>query len=45
MDGGPVEVSEVAEYLDMSRQSIYNKVKKHGGYKIIEGYVEKMKKD
>ena len=40
MDGGPVEVHELAEYLDMSRQSIYNKVK-HGGYKIIEGYVEK----
>ena len=45
IDGGPVEVHELAEYLDMSRQSIYNKVKKHGGYKIIEGYVEKMKKD
>lgn len=27
MDGGPVEVSQVAEYLDIDKRSVYPKVK------------------
>ncbi|EAG1758598.1 DNA primase [Listeria monocytogenes] len=41
MDGGPIEVNDLVEYLDVSRQTVYNKVKKHEGFKIIDGLVEK----
>lgn len=28
MDGGPIEVNQVADYLDVKRTAIYNRVKK-----------------
>ena len=43
--GESVSVEDIAEYLDISRQSIYNKVKKHETFKISEGYVEKQKEE
>lgn len=39
MDGGPVEVSEVAEYLDIARNSVYTRVKKHEKFKVEDGMV------
>lgn len=45
MNGESVSVEDIAEYLDISRQSIYNKVKKHKFFNINEGYVEKQKEE
>ena len=41
MDGEPVETSEIAEYLSVSKQTVYNKVKKHENFKIIDGLLQK----
>ncbi|MDT2735482.1 AAA family ATPase, partial [Enterococcus thailandicus] len=41
MDGEPVETSEIAEYLSVSKQTVYNKVKKHENFKIIDGLLKK----
>lgn len=43
IDGGPIEVNEIAEYLDIARNTVYSRVKKHEGYQIIDGMVEKNK--
>lgn len=40
-DGGPVNVEEMAEYFSIEKQSVYRKVKKHGGFKIEGGYIKK----
>lgn len=45
MDGGPVEVSDMIEYLDITKQSVYNRVKKHSGFKIEGGFLSKINSD
>lgn len=42
MDGGPIDVMEVAEYLSIEKQSVYRKVKKHNGFIIEGGYLKKV---
>ena len=42
MDGSPVEVNEIAEYLDVSRQATYARVKKHGKFKVEGGFLKKI---
>ncbi len=42
MDGGPIDVNEIAEYLSIEKQSVYRKVKKHEGFKIEGGYIERV---
>jgi RecA-family ATPase len=41
MDGGPVEVSQIAEYLDIDKRSVYPKVKKHKKFTVDGGYVQR----
>lgn len=43
MDGSPISVEEVAEYLEIDKRSVYPKVKKHTDFKIEDGMV--IKKD
>lgn len=43
MEGESVDVNELAEYLDIARNTVYSRVKKHEGYQIIDGMVEKNK--
>lgn len=39
MDGGPIEVNDLAEYLDIARNSVYTRVKKHDMFKVEDGMV------
>lgn len=41
VDGEPIDVSEMAEYFGIEKQSVYRKVKKHDGYQIVDGTVSK----
>lgn len=41
-DGGPIEVTAVADYLEIEKQSVYRKVKKHERFKAEGGYLEKI---
>ncbi len=41
MDGGPVEVNQVADYLDVKRTAIYNRVKKVDRFVIEDGMIRK----
>ena len=43
-DGEPVDVTTVADYLDLARNTVYNRVKKHSGFKIEEGQLSKIEK-
>lgn len=38
-DGKPIEVTQIADYLDIARNTVYNRVKKHGSFKIEGGYL------
>jgi hypothetical protein len=42
MDGGSVSVVDMAEYFSIEKQSVYRKVKKHGGFQISDGEIEKI---
>lgn len=41
MDGGPIEVNQVADYLDVKRTAIYNRVKKVESFVIEDGMIRK----
>lgn len=41
-DGHSVEVIEIANHLNIKRQSVYRKVKKHNNFYIIDGDVKKV---
>lgn len=42
-DGGPIEVNQVADYLNIARNTVYNRVKKHNKFSIDDGMVAKNK--
>lgn len=41
----PINVYEIAEHLNVVRQTIYKKVKKHEDFIVVDGMVQKIKKD
>ena len=40
-DGGPIEVNQIADYLELSKKSIYGRVKKHEMFEVNGGYINK----
>lgn len=40
-DGGPIEVNQVADYLELSKKSIYGRVKKHKNFEVNGGYINR----
>lgn len=42
-DGAPVEVGQLADYLEISKKSIYSRVKKHEKFEVEGGYINKNK--
>lgn len=43
-DGGPIEVNQIADYLELSKKSIYGRVKKHETFYVDGGLVVKKEK-
>lgn len=41
MNGGPVEVKQIADYLEIQRTAVYNRVKKIDSFKVEGGYLIK----
>ena len=41
MDGGPVELMEVANYLDIKKTALYNRIKRSQKFKSDSGYIYK----
>lgn len=44
-DGGPVDVNQIADYLEIARNTVYTRTKKHNGFKIEGGYMSKNKQE
>lgn len=44
-DGGPIEVSQVADYLEIARNTVYTRTKKHNGFKIEGGFMTRIEKE
>lgn len=40
-DGGPIEVNQIADYLDIARNTVYMRVKKHDKFQIDSGMLSK----
>lgn len=40
-DGGAVDVNQIADYLEIARNTVYSRVKKHDGFRIDDGLLEK----
>lgn len=40
-DGGPVEVTAIADYLEIAKKTTYTRVKKHSGFQVVDGMIEK----
>ncbi|MDT2641194.1 AAA family ATPase [Enterococcus dongliensis] len=45
VDGGPIEVNQVADYLEIARNTVYTRTKKHNGFKIEGGFMTKIEKE
>lgn len=43
-DGGPIDVMLVADYLEVARNTIYSRVKKHDKFQIDSGEISKLDK-
>lgn len=41
LNGEPIDIEEIAEYLSIEKKSVYPKVKKHKGFEIIDGMISK----
>lgn len=41
VDGDPIEVNQIADYLELSKKSIYGRVKKHNSFEVNGGYINK----
>ncbi len=39
--GEPVEPKAIAEYLEIAKSTVYARIRKHEGFKIIDGLIEK----
>lgn len=42
-DGGPIEVNQIANYLDIARNTVYNRVKKHEKFQVEDGFMTRVK--
>ncbi|MCI1904606.1 MAG: AAA family ATPase [Enterococcaceae bacterium] len=42
-NGGPVEVNAIADYLEVARNTVYSRVKKHEKFSITDGFLSKDK--
>lgn len=40
-NGDPIEVGQIADYLDIARNTVYNRVKKHDMFKAEDGFILK----
>lgn len=45
VDGGPVEISALADYLEISKRAVYNRIKKHNMFKAQASYLYKTNDD
>ncbi|MFZ6148105.1 AAA family ATPase [Enterococcus avium] len=44
-DGSPIEVNQVADYLEIARNTVYTRTKKHNGFKIDDGMLTKVRNE
>lgn len=44
-DGSPVEVNQIADYLEVARNTVYSRVKKHELFSVEGGYLSKTKNE
>lgn len=42
MDGTGVDINEIAEYLDITKKTVYSRIKKHEGFEAKDGIVTKI---
>jgi len=42
VDGSPVDVGQIADYMDLSKKSIYGRVKKHESFILEDGSITKI---
>ncbi|MGM0239884.1 AAA family ATPase [Enterococcus sp. AZ103] len=40
-DGNPVDVEDIANYLEIAKKTTYTRVKKHNEFQVVDGMIEK----